>query len=89
MYKLKLLNSKQEEIGEYKGTKIITEEILQNCLIVRFPFEFNEAELKDPNSILVRQTKDFIAKLVESKALDNKMLFVVPSNTEFMTLEEV
>ncbi len=88
IYKLKLLDSNKQEIGEYKGTKIVSEEVLRDCFVIRFPFDFTDDELKDENSLFIQNTKLFIQKLVENNYLKDKMLFVIPKGVEFMKLEE-
>lgn len=89
IYKLKLLNSKKEEIAEYHGKQVVTEEILDNCFIVRMPFDFTEHDMKsDPDSPFVRSMSDFIHQLSEAGALEGKNIFVVPRQVEFMKLEE-
>ena len=88
-YKLKLLDINEKEIGIYKGNKVVTEEILENCFIIRMPFDFSDNDLRnDPNAPFVRNMSDFIKKLMDSGKLQNKTIFVVPKTVQFMELEE-
>ena len=87
-YKVETLDAEKNVVGVFNNKNIESEEILDGCLIIRFPFDFTEEELNDEKSLFVKNTKQFIANLIESGKLGDKMVFVIPQKIEFMRLVE-
>lgn len=85
-YKVETLNSKKEVVGTFNNKNIESEEILDDCLIIRFPFNFTEEEMNDKNSLFVKNAKQFIANLIKSGKLGKRMVFIIPEKVEFMRL---
>jgi len=87
-YRVETLDAEKKVVGVFKNKNIESEAILDNCLIIRFPFDFTEDELNDEKSLFVKNTKQFIANLIESGELGDKMVFVIPEKVQFMKLVE-
>jgi hypothetical protein len=90
IYKLKILNKNKNQIGTFQGKKLITQEIMKDCLIVKLPYDFTMEDTWK-NSLRTSEVVMFVEKIKEimlEKKID-KTLFVVPKSAEFFELEEV
>ena len=89
IYKLTILDSNKRELGKYSGKNIESEELFENCLIIRLPFDFTDEELDNTTSLFRKQLTEFILSLKSNDKLKDKMVYVVPKSVCFMKLEKV